>query len=126
VRKNFMLCVIEIFLIAYALYRVLKMHRRQVRQVVNHCGRSLSEQVHPVSEIFVFNRILYVLLQGLLVLLAKNKKVLPELHVRDEDVLDDGDACNQSILVFKLTGCQHAKPCSLLVLKRFELVLSDA
>ena len=59
----------------------------------------LADEIEAIPQVFVLDDELEVLLDGVILLLRDVEQVLSQLHVANENFLNNADACNESVLV---------------------------
>ena len=88
----------EIVGVLDAIHLLLKLSVGQIGHIVNVCSVFLGGEIESVTQVLILNRQLEVGLHCVLVLLRHTKQILTQLHVADQDFLDDANACNQTVL----------------------------
>ena len=94
----------EIVGVLDAIHLLLKLPVGQIGHIVNICSVFLGGEVESVTQVLVLNRQLEVGLHSVLVLLRHTEQILTQLHVADQDFLDDANAGNQTVLRVR---CSH-------------------
>ena len=94
----------EIVGVLDAVHLLLKLPVGQIGHIVNIRSVFLGGEVESVPKILVLNRQLEVGLHRVLVLLRHTEQILTQLHVADQDFLDDANAGNQTVLRVR---CSH-------------------
>ena len=94
----------EIVVVLDTVHLLLKLPVGQIGHIVNVCSVFLGGEVESVPKVLVLNRQLEVGLHRVLVLLRHTKQILTQLHIADQDFLDDANAGNQTVLRVR---CSH-------------------